>query len=614
MNASPLSLDHRLLLGRYRVVHLLGEGGMGTVYLARVEGAEGFRRPVVVKRMKRSAGSNEEANRLFIREAKILSKLQHPGIVGISDFGIEEGAHVMVLEYVHGYTLSVWLEYRRKNSALLPVDVCLFIVRRVLDALHYAHHFDTEEGHEIEIVHRDVSPDNVLLGNKGYVHLLDFGVASMRGPQGPKTSDSEFRGKLCYSAPETVEGSPATPRSDQYSAAVMLLELLTLSTPFQANSIAETFVKMVQEVPAPASSARADIPAGLDEVLARALSKKPGARFETAHAFARELKRFQREDDEDVAQQLKNLAREEFDRLPSVTGVEPLKVRETALERVLADGPAVVSGEAPGTHHSGERPSAAYAWFEPTVLAGSGLGLQSPRPPLPSEHSTDHAVPPARGALVSSASPATQSQLHRLLWGLLFVGGLIAVGLGAAVALLSRSGSEQVVVVGSELPEPTGEATPSPNDTMAADLALGVSTAPGETPAPVPPASAPNLRRTASEGASLQESNAASVKPETQGAEARISRAVHQHTTAFQACFAKAVDVAESTPEVILHFAVDKEGGPAQVKVEPARVSSAPLGACLHGAAARIDFPRLEQPVTFTVPVRARVTRSEASR
>src|SRR5690606_15890035 len=157
----------------------------GTVHLARVEGAEGFTRPVVVKRMKRDLRTTEEGNRLFIREAKILSKLQHPGIVGISDFGIDDGVPTMVLEYVHGYTLSPWLTYRVANGLPFPVDICLYLVRRVLDALHYAHRFNTEEGNELEIVHRDISPDNVLISNRGYIHLLDFGIASMRGPQGP---------------------------------------------------------------------------------------------------------------------------------------------------------------------------------------------------------------------------------------------------------------------------------------------------------------------------------------------------------------------------------------------------------------------------------------------
>lgn len=597
MNASPISLEHRLLLGRYRVVHLLGEGGMGTVYLARVEGAEGFRRPVVVKRMKRSAGSNEEANRLFIREAKILSKLQHPGIVGISDFGIEDGAHVMVLEYVHGYALSWWLEHRRQLQALLPVDVCLFIVRRVLAALDYAHHFDSGGGRATEVVHRDVSPDNVLLSNNGYVHLLDFGVASMRGPQGPKTSDSEFRGKLCYSAPETVEGDPATPRSDQYSAAVTLLELLTLSTPFRANSIAETFVKMVQEVPPPASSARADIPPGLDEILARALAKQPNLRFDSAHVFARELKRFQREDDEDIAERLRQLAREDFARLPALTGVEPLSVREAALERVLDEVPA--SPAARPEQQSGERPRA----------AGPG-SLRDDAQAKVSSQRAESSLAPAPSAPLDSAATVTQPQLQRLLWGLLLVGGLVAVGLGAAVALLSRAGSDQVVVVGSDLSEPAGKSSDSTNSGVAL---LGVAPASNGS-GPIPSAPGSQRDRSNIPKATGAQAPPSAEQPHAPDTEEEISRVIHQQATAFQACFAQSVSAAQDAPELVLHFSVDEGGGPAEVKLEPREVFSTPLGRCLHTAASRIDFPRLDQPITFAVPVRARVTRAEASR
>src|SRR5690606_8430023 len=141
--------------------------------------------------------------------------------------------------------------------------------------------------------------------NKGHVHLLDFGIASMRGPEGGgSTKSGSFRGKLCYSAPETVDGKPASPRSDQYSVAVVLLELLTGNTPFVADTIAQTFAKMVNEYPEPASAFRKDIPTGLDDTIAQALSKDPDDRFDSALAFARQLRRYQEQDDDEVAQQL----------------------------------------------------------------------------------------------------------------------------------------------------------------------------------------------------------------------------------------------------------------------------------------------------------------------
>lgn len=576
MTTSHHPLDNKLLLGRYRIMRLLGEGGMGAVHLARVEGAEGFTRPVVVKRMRRDMRASEEGNRLFIREAKILSKLQHPNIVGISDFGVEDGAHIMVLEYVHGYNLTPWLDYRHHRGSPLPVDICLYIVRRVLDALHYAHHFSTEEGREIEIVHRDISPDNVLLSNNGFVHLLDFGIASMRGPDGGGTTKSAgFRGKLCYAAPETVKGEQATPSSDQYSAAVVLLELLTGKTSFESESIARTFDLMVHHVPAPPSTTRDDIPDGLDDVLARALAKDPKERFSSVYAFARELKRFQQLDDDEVAEQLKETVRREFDSLPGEVGVESLKERELSLEKALSLIPAAPTRAA----HS-----------LPTVLD------TSPAPRTRAE------TPSAISATSPVPAPA-QGHLHGLLWGLLVVGGLIAVGLGAAVALLSRaSGDGQVVVVGGDMSNagatsapPRVNQEPTPAAALVSSSPQGLEVAPPSTPPRAGPSDGAGSRSTA---------------PDRQRA---LARAVQQKSSAFQSCFAKHLDQAQQSPETVLHFTVAANDAPPQVVVEPSSLAATPLGSCLKGAAALVQFPKLSEPVAFRVPVKARISRSKGN-
>lgn len=574
MSTSIDPLESKVLLGRYRVMRLLGEGGMGTVHLARVEGAEGFTRPVVVKRMRRDIRSTEEGNRLFIREAKILSRMQHPGIVGISDFGVEDGHHIMVLEYVHGYTLSPWLEYRRALKVPLPVDLCIYVVRRILDALHYAHHFDTEEGQEIQIVHRDVAPDNVLLSNKGYVHLLDFGVASITGPQaGASTQSGVFRGKLCYAAPETVHGKPATPRSDQYSAAILLLELLTGETPFMSDSMGETFLRMVNEAPPAASSKRDDIPAGLDDVLAKSLAKLPEDRFESALAFSRELRRFQQDDDDEVAERLKNIVREDFEQLPETVGVEALKSREQALARILtlAPGPATENAK--------------------TV------------PAMELSRAT------AEGAVASAvaAAPAATAgrQVQGLLWGLLGVGALIALGLGAAVALISRgAGSEgQVVVVGGDREPATAVSPESPS---AAPASAEASSSPSSSPVADPEGNEP----TAAPSNPVAPVGVAVAQKETpKTRQQKLSEAVQKQSGAYQACFSRHLNDTEKTPKAVLHFSVASAGGAAQVNIEPPSVATTPLGLCLKDAAARVRFPPLEQPVAFRVPVSARVSR-----
>jgi serine/threonine-protein kinase len=591
MKYSQHPLDNKLLLGRYRVMRLLGEGGMGTVHLARVEGAEGFTRPVVVKRMKRDIGATEEGNRLFIREAKILSKLQHPGIVGISDFGVEDGAHIMVLEYVHGYTLLPWLDYRHRCNLPLPVDLCVYIVRRILDALHYAHHFDTEEGREIQIVHRDVSPDNVLLSNNGYVHLLDFGIASMTGPQAnASTKSGAFRGKLCYSAPETVKGEPATPHSDQYSAAVVLLELLTGETPFEANSIALTFARMVNDTPDPPSKFRDDIPDGLDEVLARALDKDPSNRFESAFAFSKELRQLQQDDDEDTAQRLKDVVRNEFELLPREVGVESLKEREAALERILSNAP------------------------EPLSSAKTVHGLP-PHAVATIVDRDSHVQVETAGAGVT---PPAQRQLHGLLWGLLVIGGLIAIGLGAAVALLSRGGNpEQVVVVRGDRPdshEGTAEDEPATLEPKGGGAPQNTHVSPRV--AQIAGGMNRDGNPTAGTGGrSTQENRSGSTVTATPkptggtGTGDKLSGAVQQQSGAYQACFAGHMANTKATPQATLHFSVAQQGGAAQVRVEPNNVATTPLGICLKGAAARVQFPPLDAPVAFRVPVRARISR-----
>jgi serine/threonine protein kinase len=585
MSEATDEFDARLLLGRYRVVRKLGQGGMGTVHLARLEGAEGFTKPVVVKRMRPDIRSSEEGNRLFKREAQILSKLHHPGIVNIIDFGIEDGAHIMVLEYVHGYSLAPWLDYRVQNKLPLPVDVCLLIVRKVLDALDYAHHFEVEDGQEVQVVHRDVAPDNVLLSKKGNVYLLDFGVASMSGGgRSNSTRAGVFRGKLGYAAPETVHGQPATPRSDLYSAAVMLLELLTQETPFLSDSMGETIHRMVSEVPPRASAKRDDIPAGLDEVVARALLKDPAVRFESALEFSRELRRVQQADDEEVHLQLRSMVRQDFDNIPAVVDIEPLRVREEALTRALPSGYRAWSADSLSGEEHFEALAADAHRMAPTLADAPIARLRQER-----------------------ADMRQQRSLQRILLGLLVVGGFIALGLGAAVALLSRSGSpEQVVVVGGDnLPRAAASDALSPSsDALAAapepsvaahdTSSAAVRSAQATRPAQLAPSLAPAQTQATSADAEQK---------------VQLSRAVHTQSVQFEGCFTAELSAGRAVHEATLQFTVADTGGKAQVSVLPPAIAQSNLGACLQKAAARISFPRLGETVTFSVPVKARVSR-----
>jgi hypothetical protein len=452
-----------------------------------------------------------------------------------------------------------------------------------LDALHYAHNFNTEEGNELEIVHRDVSPDNVLVSNRGYVNLLDFGIASIRGPQAQvATQTGGFRGKLCYSAPETVMGEQATPRSDQYSAAVVLLEMLTGVTPFQANSVAETFMKMVSDVPAPPSATRPDLPPGLDDVLATALSKDPLQRFDSALAFSRELRRLQSRDDDEISEQLRELVEQDFELMPAVVQVESLRDRQAALEKLMsiAPGPALpVAG--------------------PTKTNGGAVLLN-----------TGEAATILGAAAVSPITVRQESrQLRGLLWGLLVVGGLIAVGLGATVAVLSRKagdGAEQQVLVVGGGRETQGESADLVTDD-GASVAAGVEATGSAVGRGTGSVAVDPLATSAARGASRSPAAGAA---ERGAGQAQLASAVQQKSGSFQTCFVRNLGVGQAASEAVLHFDVAKSGGAAQVEVEPSSVANTPLGQCLKKAGRSVRFPALDQPVSFRVPVRARVTRA----
>ncbi|HVZ32049.1 MAG TPA: serine/threonine-protein kinase, partial [Polyangiaceae bacterium] len=167
------------VLGRYRMLRRLAKGGMGVVYLGRLEGAAGFAKPVVIKRILQDAEERSENTARFIREAQILSNLQHPGIVGVLDFGEEAEGHAMILEYVHGYDLGRWLKYLQLSSRRMHWEEAVFILLRVLDALSYAHGLTRSDGSPAQVLHRDISPGNVLIDVDGRVRLLDFGIARM---------------------------------------------------------------------------------------------------------------------------------------------------------------------------------------------------------------------------------------------------------------------------------------------------------------------------------------------------------------------------------------------------------------------------------------------------
>ena len=321
------------VLGRYRIVARLAQGGMGVVYLARAEGAAGFAKPVVVKRVLPGMTGDERMTRLFVREAKILSNMQHPNIVGVTDFGEEDGAHIMVLDYVRAYQLGLWLTFREEQHQLgkgerLPIEGIVHIVIKVLDALEYSHGLTLPDGSSLEIVHSDVSPANVLVDTDGRVLLLDFGIARMKGEQTRTTDDKSIRGKFSYLPIEALDGSPPTPMTDVYACGVVLYELLAGENPFTAGDETRTIARVISHEPPPVSQVRPGVSAELDAIVARAMSKDKTKRFASAKDFARELRRVQSVPEDEAARALATLAKVDYAAMPMKEGSSLAELEE----------------------------------------------------------------------------------------------------------------------------------------------------------------------------------------------------------------------------------------------------------------------------------------------
>jgi hypothetical protein len=341
------------VLGRYRIVACLAQGGMGVVYLARAQGAAGFAKPVVVKRVLPNLAGDDRLARLFVREARILANLQHPNIVGVTDFGEEDGAYIMVLDYVRAYDLGRWCAFREGRSEKFPVDAALHIMIKVLDALEYAHTLALPDGTPLDIVHADVSPANILVDSDGQVKLLDFGIARMAGEVTHSTDSSSVRGKFSYLPIEALDGSAPRMSTDVYACGVVLYEILSGTNPFMGTDDTRTLAKVISHEPPPVSQLRSGITAELDAILARAMAKDRSKRFATAKDFARELRRVQLAPEDEAARALGAIAKIDYVAMPSPAGKALADLEEAwrnppaAIEN--APGPRAAKKE-PGAH------------------------------------------------------------------------------------------------------------------------------------------------------------------------------------------------------------------------------------------------------------------------
>jgi hypothetical protein len=271
-------------IGDYRIERFIGAGGMGNVYVGVRVGAAGFVKPVAIKLLQPEVATKPEAVELFLKEARLVARLTHPGIVQTLELGETERGYFIVMEYVEGIDVAALARYQRRQRERLPLGVAAHIVTSACLALDYAHRAVGEDGKPLELVHHDVSPHNLLVDLNGNVKLADFGVAHVH-----QETDRSNRviGKLGYLAPEQLNGDPRLDqRVDVFAAGIVLYELVTGQHPFVRGTDFLTMTAIEHARYNPPETLREDCPVALARTISRALAADPDHRFPTAAALA----------------------------------------------------------------------------------------------------------------------------------------------------------------------------------------------------------------------------------------------------------------------------------------------------------------------------------------
>ena len=300
--------------GPYKLIDRMAIGGMAEVFKAKKAGVEGFEKVVALKRILPHLSDNKEFLDMFVDEAKMVAGLTHPNIVQTTDLGRIENSYYIEMEFVHGRDLRTIMRRAREKGLRMPLDLSLRVVSQVCAALEYAHRKKDAAGRPMDIVHRDVSPQNILISFEGDVKLVDFGIAKA-ATKASNTDRGALRGKLLYMSPEQAWGRPIDRRSDVFSLGIVLYEMVTETKPFIGAGTELTILELVRQcVITPAREVNPRVPEALDRVIMKALARDPGERFQDAGQMQRGLERFLRERPPVTARDLARFLELLFDR------------------------------------------------------------------------------------------------------------------------------------------------------------------------------------------------------------------------------------------------------------------------------------------------------------
>ncbi len=484
--------------GKYRLLRKLAKGGMAEVYLAQADVPAGFSKTLVVKRILPHLAGDSSFVKVFLNEARRAALLNHPNIVQILDLGEQDGSYYVAMEHIDGPSLRALLRRAQAVGKPVPPEHAAKIVSLVCDGLGFAHDF-VDKGRPLNLIHRDISPGNVLLSRAGSVMVVDFGIAKAATGQ-HLTKSGTLQGKLAYMPPEQLKGEPLDRRADIFALGIVLYELLAGTKPFDSTSEEATTQAILDDEPAPLRERRPDCPVELWRIIERALAKRREQRYPDCRSMQQDLERF-------LFKRGLPLGAHELSRLvaemdtPSAADASPVPPRApaptppsppaTALApRPPALKPSELPATEPGAGDSGagdadaaSAPAAPAVAPEPLVDASA---LQPQRPSL--EVVAEHGDQAAKSGPEAPVRPKSR-------WPAL-AGGLLALTVVAiaAWALLGRSGpvaepasrlDAESATVASAPPSPGAPLVPTAEPSgegMAPEPAAAESPAPTRAP------------------------------------------------------------------------------------------------------------------------------------
>ena len=360
--------DERRHLDPYELIGEIASGGMATVFLARLAGAGGFQRFVAIKRLHPHLAREEEFIEMFLDEARIAAGIHNPHVVPILEVGTSDQGYFLVMELVEGDTLSGLVTRSLRRGAMLPPPVALRIVVDALTGLHAAHQLHDADGRPLGLVHRDCSPQNVLVGVDGSARITDFGVARAASRMA-FTRPQQVKGKVAYLSPEQAHAQEVDRRSDIFTMGIVLWEVLAGRPLFQGDTEAATLSRLIGGPIPSVRSFAPDLPAAIDEVCRHALQRDPARRFRTAAEMAEALERAATAEGSVGIASPRELGR----------FVEGLMGAEIASQRDVVRAWIAQSDAAPARPPAGDRAQRPISSMRPTSPATPRSGGRTPR-------------------------------------------------------------------------------------------------------------------------------------------------------------------------------------------------------------------------------------------